>query len=367
MVNCAALPLFTLIAFGAFVLALFPPLVTTIRTGSIVEDSRGRKVYLDLPARRVLIFSPILSSYLTLDETTVHVLAAAKFTRDQTMRGVLPHIYPGLQRVLTAGGSIAPRDPELVMLLQPDAVFAGGLTYAPLKEVEMPGLIEVNVGLTRDKQMLSLQKVWLLIGRVADKNYRANALMKRYLDKLQALKALIPEQAGKKMQVVYLNGYAGLGLIGGKDFYLNYALSFVGAENAARNFSFSGVANLEQVLLLDPDIILLDSTLNYTPPQMIYGQPEWLALKAVRMRRVYTIPLFMYYSAPIDDPLRLLWMAEIFYPDAMAHKLRDEFRETYRTVYHYAISDDEIDKAIFLKENISSAGYNRFVRSGRVH
>ena len=40
----------------------------------------------------------------------------------------------------------------------------------------------------------------------------------------------------------------------------------------------------------------------------------------------------------------------------MPRRLRDEYRETYQEVYHYAISDDEIDRAIYLDENHHSAG-----------
>ena len=55
-------------------------------------------------------------------------------------------------------------------------------------------------------------------------------------------------------------------------------------------------------------------------------------------------------------------MAEVFYSDIMSHKLREEYRETYQEVYHYAISDDEIDKLLSPEENRHSAGYDLFVR-----
>lgn len=67
-------------------------------------------------------------------------------------------------------------------------------------------------------------------------------------------------------------------------------------------------------------------------------------------------------NEPVEDPLLIEWMAEVFYPDIMPRRLREEYKETYWDVYHYHISDDEIDKAIFLDENCRSAGYERFVR-----
>ncbi len=64
----------------------------------------------------------------------------------------------------------------------------------------------------------------------------------------------------------------------------------------------------------------------------------------------------------MDEPLLQLWMAELLYPNELSETLREQFKATYQEIYHYAISDDDIDKAVFLKENISSAGYERFVR-----
>jgi iron complex transport system substrate-binding protein len=67
-------------------------------------------------------------------------------------------------------------------------------------------------------------------------------------------------------------------------------------------------------------------------------------------------------NEPVEDPLLLGWMAEVFYPDIMPRNLRDEYKESYQEVYHYSISDDEIEKAIYLVENRRSAGYERFER-----
>jgi len=46
----------------------------------------------------------------------------------------------------------------------------------------------------------------------------------------------------------------------------------------------------------------------------------------------------------------------------MPRRLRAEYKETYQEVLHYALSDDDIDRAIYLNENSHSAGYERFMR-----
>jgi len=121
---------------------------------------------------------------------------------------------------------------------------------------------------------------------------------------------------------------------------------------------------LEQLIALDPDAILLIDPGDHSAPAKLYERPEMNAVRAVRMRRVYRIPDQPLFSTPVMDPLLIRWMAELFYPDAMTKELRDAYRSTYREVLHYALSDDEIDDALFLKENEASSGYGRFARDG---
>ena len=99
-----------------------------------------------------------------------------------------------------------------------------------------------------------------------------------------------------------------------------------------------------------------------TTMRQIAGRPEFQSLRAVRERRAYRLPLHTYMNEPVEDRMLLTWMAEVFYPDVMPRRVREGYKETYQEVYHYAISDDEIDKAIYLDENRLSAGYDRFLR-----
>jgi iron complex transport system substrate-binding protein len=99
-----------------------------------------------------------------------------------------------------------------------------------------------------------------------------------------------------------------------------------------------------------------------TTMKEIADRPEFQSLRAVRERRIYKLPEHTNMNELVEDPLLLTWMAELFYPDAMPRQLRDEYKETFQEVYHYSVSDDEIDKVIYLEENRHSAGYERFVR-----
>jgi hypothetical protein len=67
----------------------------------------------------------------------------------------------------------------------------------------------------------------------------------------------------------------------------------------------------------------------------------------------------------VEEPLMLRWFAEILYPGQISGSLRTEYKKTYAEVYHYSVSDDEIDRTLYLKDNLQSAGYERFARASQ--
>lgn len=366
IIENSVLPLFMLVPLIAFFLALFPPVITpTVYIAPVTQDMSGRAINVSLPANRALIFPVILSSYITIDGGTEHIMATTEPARNLAIIGLLGQIYPAVSQIPTLGTTVAPVDPEHVIALKPDAVFVWAEQAESLERVGLPGLIEVSIN-PKD-QPGSRLAMWKLMGSVTSKQGKADSLLTRYFSKCQELKSIIPNTPADKPRVAILyrvgNGFWG---IGGRNYNLNDRLEFAGAQNAAMNYKISGGVDLEQLLVLDPDIILLNSGPGDDLPQNIYTRPEWESLRAVRERRVYKMPVYSYMNAvinaPVEDPLLLLWMAELFYPDKMPRKLRSEFKETYRNIYQYDISDEEIDSAIFLKENLCSAGYERFSR-----
>ncbi len=339
--------LFAALATAIFIVTLFPP---TVRTPLALPRSQ--------PADKVLIFDYILSGYVTINEGTDHILAVSKAARQWAADGLLNRIYPAMDRIPAIGSTFIP-DPEQILYLQPDIVFARDWQIDLLKDFGVPGLCEV-----RDDSQHPIQyrtETWKTMGETTGKSIRVTALLDRYSAKRAAVQMRLPTDAARQTRVTYIHVYDGWWLTTNSDYYLAYKLGLAGAQNVGKGLD--GEAELEQLLLLDPDIILFASISgDRTNLREIVERPEFQALRAVRTHRIYKLPEHTYMNEPIEDPLLLRWMAEVFYPDRMPQGLREEYRETYREVYGYAISDDEIDRAIFLKENFSSAGYARFQR-----
>jgi iron complex transport system substrate-binding protein len=101
--------------------------------------------------------------------------------------------------------------------------------------------------------------------------------------------------------------------------------------------------NLEQILIWDPDVIIL-------PPyggasvSAIIDSPEWQILDAVQAGRVYQMPkLVVPWDTPAPDSvLGIVWLAQRLYPDLVTFDCGTEAEYFYNTFYDYPITEDEI-------------------------
>ena len=101
--------------------------------------------------------------------------------------------------------------------------------------------------------------------------------------------------------------------------------------------------NLEQVLLWDPDVIVI-APYGGIQPEDILTDPDWQAISAVENGRVYKMPRII---AAMDTPvpeslLGVVWMADLLYPGVIPLDLAAEAEGFYSTYYGYELTDEEL-------------------------
>ena len=103
--------------------------------------------------------------------------------------------------------------------------------------------------------------------------------------------------------------------------------------------------NIEQVLVWNPDVIIITSYGGLTP-QQILEDPDWQGIPAVKNGRVYRMPaLAAAWDTPVPDSLLgIMWLADKLYPDEVNIDLASECRTFYRDFYDYALSDEEVSR-----------------------
>jgi len=103
--------------------------------------------------------------------------------------------------------------------------------------------------------------------------------------------------------------------------------------------------NLEQILLWNPDVIVIPP---YGPvqPADLLEDPDWASIGAVQVGRVHRMPRLM---APMDTPvpeslLGILWLSSVFYPDLVSLDLRAEADRFYERFYGLTLTEQELDR-----------------------
>jgi iron complex transport system substrate-binding protein len=340
----------TALSAAIFTLALFPPAAKRHPVGAIHIPS----------AQTTAIFPVMASGYTTINEGVDHIVAVSKPAKEWAEAGLLNKIYPALGRIPVVGSLVIP-DPEQVLRLWPDAVFVNVGQGDLLKKTGLPGLVEIKID--AKNPIKSREIIWRQMGEVAGRGARAAFLLDRYAAKLAALRRQLSSDTARHVRVAFIHANNGEWWTTNRNYYFAYKLGLIGAMNVSEDFKLTTKADLEQLLRSAPDVIFFGTNPgDHTTLKEIAGRPEFQALQAVRERRIYKLPDHSFMNEPVEDPVLLSWMAEIFYPDVMPRALRNEYKKTYRDIYHYNISDDEIDKALYLGENRNSAGYERFVR-----
>jgi iron complex transport system substrate-binding protein len=353
-------------------LSLAPPSVSTSAVpGSptpvaVISDANGRRVSVQVPARRVVIFPPVLSGFATLDGGVGHVAAAPAFMADQLSKAPIGRVYPALGRIPAVAavprGTTFPSDPEQVLLIQPDAVLIWRRTGDALERSALP-VLEIT-SLRPDQEA---QRVWALMAQLTMQEDRGNWLLQRYRETDRRIRGEvdgIPQAAKPRTLMMWHNDPLVFNLAE-SSFPPALDMERLGAVNLATAYKV-GRTDVEGLLALDPDVIFLNAIgLITEEPDTFYRQPVLRSIKAVRNQRIYKLPLAGNRVEGIspDHDLYLEWIAEILYPDRIPARLRNMFKSIYQDVYHYSISDDEIDDALFVKENLASAGAERFVRA----
>jgi len=105
-------------------------------------------------------------------------------------------------------------------------------------------------------------------------------------------------------------------------------------------------ATMEQILLWDPDIILLSGLLD---SDIVTNNPSWANTRAVKNKKVYRIPMGVYAwdHASNEGVLLMIYMAKIFYPDLFRDwDMIKEMKTLYSEVYGKTVTNQDMQRIL---------------------
>jgi iron complex transport system substrate-binding protein len=329
-----------------------------------LKDMMGHTVELAGPVKKsVTIPLPASSLFMALDGGSTHLAGMNPRAYQHMQDGILRKIFPHALKIrhdITRSG-FAP-NVESLLEIGPDLIWQWGHMgddlLTPLHEAGLPvaALLYGDERRTRE---------WVrLMGKALGKPERAQVLLdwrEKTEQQIRAVTNRIPQQ--QRPRVLLLSRYRPDYRVAGAESNFNFDITLAGGVNVAAASGGSGrPVNIEQLMAWNPQIILLNNFETDLSPAMIYADPLWRDIAAVRERRVYKIPAGGYFWDPPsqESPLHWQWLSMITHPAHFKWPLRANIAEAYRLLYQHDPSLRDIDAVLHVDMNRTSKDYERF-------
>ncbi|MCD6576906.1 MAG: ABC transporter substrate-binding protein [Anaerolineaceae bacterium] len=282
------------------------PSAAAVNTGISIVDGLDKQITLDQPAENIVTLSPPITEMLFAIGAGDQVIARDSFSDYPEAALSLPDI----------GGGFAEYDLETIVSLAPDLVIAGSINTPELvKSLEDLGFTVYYLANPSDLEgtFASIEALGVLSGH---KN-EAQELVKGLRSRVDAVSTAL-EGIEEKPTVYYELDATDLAkpYTPGPNTFYTSMIEMAGGENIGEKLEFEWAQiSLEQLLIEDPDLILLGDAMWGVTPESVAERAGWSSLTAVSNGMVL----------PFDDNLiarigprqvdGLEALAKIFHPD----------------------------------------------------
>ncbi|MFH0976263.1 MAG: ABC transporter substrate-binding protein [Spirochaetota bacterium] len=326
--------------------------ITASSATRIITDMAGRKV--KIPAQVNAVYCAVPTAEAMLYSLAPEKMAArvgatshSKYLNDRLKK--LPVLGGWMGEKCTANLEEIAKQPLDVIIFMTD--------LDPENKIKT---IETSDGITAqtkkpvvilDSTFTSTPQAYRIMGDILGVKERAEKLALYSEQKMSAISSMvekIPEE--KLVNVYYAEGTSGLATEPEANHHVD-VLRFVRGKNVANVMNKSGQGmtpvSLEQVLLWNPDVILVSSstggTQNY---DSILKDPSWGKINAIKKGKVYITPTipFGWFDRPpnIMRVLGIQWLAKVVYPDYVKIDLNQEIKNFFSLFLNQKLTDKQV-------------------------
>jgi len=313
-----------------------------------ITDCIGRQVEIPAQINRIACLCPESGYALAMFGKGDKIVAVVGgIQRDL----ILTDMYPQIKELPVPKGSGVINIEELIKT-KPDVVFVKSDTSSNDAEVEKLNKSKIPFLVVDFNSMKEQQRAIEMIGKAvgaADKAAQYDQYYQNCIDRVQMRVATIPQQ--EKVKVYHSISEATRTDI--KKSLSGDWTQAAGAYNVSANENLKSLegkyfASLEQILLWDPDVILVNEL---GVADYILSNKQWSPLKAVKSNKVLQMPngisRWGHPSSP-ETPLAVLWLAKTIYPDKFADlDMVAETKLFYKQFFGFELSDEVVNKILF--------------------
>jgi iron complex transport system substrate-binding protein len=258
----------------------------------------------------------------------------------------LRRLYPRIEQVPIAFSAAGDANIETLAGARPDVVLMayGGMSPQWLPKADA---LHIPVVMMPNTSLADLKVTALMTGDVlGGESAKTAREFVRYFDaniaRVERVTSAIPPAERVKVLHTASNGIFS---IDGRDTIVDDWIRVAGGENAATISGNIRIVGIEQILVWNPDVIIVGSSTHDAGRRQILADPRWREVKAVKEGRVYTNPVgaYLWDRHSAESSLQVLWAAKTLYPSRFADlDIEKETREFYARFFHYTLTPVEL-------------------------
>ncbi len=349
-------------AFKVTITLMFAGCMNSVNASQAVDfkDMSGQSIHLSAPAKRIVVIPiPAASMLVGIDESSEKLVGMHPFAKVAARDGMLGTMFSSVLQVNSnvVGNNFTPNI-EALLNVEPDLVWQWGHRgddiLSPMRDAGLT-VATLDYGEESDTQE------WIrLMGLTLGHNEKAKEMIRwrqSVVEKLSSTTAKIPES--QQPRVLYLSHFNQSIQTFGSTSHNNADFALAGGISLNRDLTGPRTLNIEQILVWDPDIILLGNFEEGLSPADVYRNSMLSDVTAVKNQRVYKLPIggFIWDAPNQETPLYWQWLSMIFHPKSSQVALREEIRQRYQQLYRYSVTDEQIDGILQMEINKQSRDY----------
>ena len=336
----------------------------------IITDHAGQEVEVPVEIKRVAVTGiyPLPSVLTIFFNSADKIVSMNTPSLTAAKAGLLGVLYPEILNVdvksVSSGGESI--NAEELIKLNPDVVFYS--TIAESEIIKSAGIPAVALSVNKwDFNPIETLDNWLsLLSQLFPEDAEKATLVHQFSEDaynlVQQRVSLIPES--ERARIFFLFQYTpNLMLTSGRHFWGKWWAEAIGAVNVGNEIETqnSVQVGMEQVYDWNPDVILITNFTAVQADDVLSGkvfEDDWSALDAVADGKVFKMPLGMYrtFTAGVDTPVTLLWMAKTVYPDLFSDiDISAYVKDYYKNIFNVELTDEQVN-LIFAPPASSASG-----------
>jgi iron complex transport system substrate-binding protein len=294
--------LLKIVGLALLVYCFFFTIPVAPASARLIVDQTGEKIDVPAQPKRVISLAPSLTEMVFSLQAEDTLVGATRYSN-----------FPAGAKKLPRVGSYIQLDLEKIVAMKPDLCLAikdGN----PIRTADAIKALGIPVLAIDPRSIEQIMEAFLLLGDILGATKRAEELVSDMKHRLVLVKERVASSQNRPTVFFQI---ADIPIISaGKNSYIDRLITLAGGKNLAGNMTDYPRYSWENIMLLQPDVVLLSSMAGGKSPELLKASwQQWPEIPAVRNNQLHVVDadLFNRPTARLITGLEIL--AELLHPE----------------------------------------------------